>query len=299
MQRATALFELPDGSAAELSNGDIIGRVWSAALLMDDPRVSEAHAMVSLRGGELWLLALRRRFAVRGKAQTEARLEPGMVIELADRLCLTVVTVELPPAVLAIEGPGLSRMALPAVCSLRARPRPQLSPNYEPDAPCRIWTTGDGWRYSIGEQSAPLTAGTSLVVEGATFTVSLMPLAGQGQSPTRMSGGVEPPLRIVAAFDTVQLHRGDESPLVLGGISARILSELASMGGPASWEVLARQIWPEDADTWSLRKRWDVALARLRARLREARVRNNLIHADGTGQFELVLQAGDTLVDKT
>jgi pSer/pThr/pTyr-binding forkhead associated (FHA) protein len=47
---ATVRLRLPDGSTTTLAPGDIIGRMASAALVLDDGRVSEAHAMVSLRG---------------------------------------------------------------------------------------------------------------------------------------------------------------------------------------------------------------------------------------------------------
>jgi|GEM_PF-4421477 len=47
--RAFVRFLLPDGSARELSHGDVIGRLASAELPLDDERLSEAHAMVRLR----------------------------------------------------------------------------------------------------------------------------------------------------------------------------------------------------------------------------------------------------------
>jgi hypothetical protein len=297
MHRALVRLRLPDGTVADLGHGDLIGRVWTAALVMDDPRVSEAHAMVSLRGGELWLLSLRRRIAMEGRSLSEVRLEEGQRIELADRLELRVESVQLPAEVLAIEAPGLPRTVLPAVCSLRVRPKLLLSPRYEPDAPCRIWTTGDGWRIEKEGKVQPLEPGQEWVLEGLRFRSLAMPLGGT--AATRLSGGVEPNLRIVAAFDTVQVHRGNEPPLVLGGVMARVLSELVTIGGPVSWEVVAREIWPDEPDTWALRKRWDVTLVRLRARLREARVRTDLVHADGTGQFELLLRDGDRVEDKT
>ena len=55
---ALARFRLPDGSVETLCAGDIVGRIWSAALRIDDPDISEAHALLSLRGEGLWLLAL-------------------------------------------------------------------------------------------------------------------------------------------------------------------------------------------------------------------------------------------------
>ncbi len=71
--RAFVRFQLPDGTQRDLYPGDIIGRLWSAALHVDDARVSEAHALVSLRGRELQLLALRGRFAVDSTPRSHSR----------------------------------------------------------------------------------------------------------------------------------------------------------------------------------------------------------------------------------
>lgn len=48
-----------------------------------------------------------------------------------------------------------------------------------------------------------------------------------------------------------------------------------------------------------LRKKWDVSLARLRARLKEARIRPDLLRSAGTGQLELVLRPEDHVEDRT
>lgn len=297
MSRAVAWFRLPDGARVALGHGDFLGRVWSAALVLDDPRVSEGHAMVSLRGGELWLLALRRRIAVGGRTVGEVRLEPGLAIELADRLVLRVEDVELPEVVLAVEAEGLPPVALPAVAALRGRPRPSVAGRHEPDAPCLVWTTGDGWRRSVDGVVAPLRAGDAWTVEGVPFRAVELALSGGGA--TRVTGGVDPPLRVTVAFDTAQVQRGEDAPVLLSGQLARVLSELVAIGGPAAWDVVAREIWPDEIDAYLLRKKWDVVLGRLRARLREGRIRADLVHAAGTGQIELVLRPGDVVEDRS
>lgn len=290
---------LRDASGCEhvLGAGDIIGRLWTAALPLNDPRVSEAHAMVSLRGGELWLLALRRRFSVGGRPLTELRLEVGIHIQLAENVMLEVLEVELPGWVLGIQLPLHPAVVLPALSSVRIKPEPKLSPRYDPDAPCHIWSDGERWTLALHGVERPLCVGDVFEVEGASIQAVAMSLAGPGD--TRVSGGVDPPLRIVASFDTVTLQRGDETAYVLGGVPARILSELCAIGGPASWEVVAREVWPEAIGTAALRGRWDVALSRLRARLRAIRVRPDLVTADHAGQVQLVLRDGDLLADQT
>lgn len=296
MNRGYAAFRLPDGSSRTLAPGELVGRLGSAALQVDDPRVSEGHAMLSLRGGELWLLALRRRLAVDGKSLAEVRLAVGQRIGLAQGLELVVEEVELPDVVLAIEAPGLPATMLPGVCSLRARPQVVLSARHEPDAPCRIWDGGDGWRRSDGDAVVPLAAGDAWDVDGVRFTAVTM--AVHGAAPTRLTGGIDPPLRIVTAWETAQVQAGDAPPVLFGGVHARILSELAALAGPAGWEVVAREVWPDEQDTWALRKRWDVNLGRIRGRLRDAGVRTDLVRAVGTGQVELVLRHHDVLEDR-
>ncbi len=53
---------------------------------LDDPRISEAHALLSLRGGALHLLSLRRMIAVDGKPVSGVELRRGLVVALA-RIC--------------------------------------------------------------------------------------------------------------------------------------------------------------------------------------------------------------------
>ncbi len=111
--------------------------------------------------------------------------------------------------------------------------------------------------------------------------------------------GPEVPLRLVARHVTVHLHRDGHPVCVLAGVPGRIVSELAVMGVPVSWESLASQVWPEESDRSALRRRWDVHLVRLRAKLREARIREDLIRPDGRGNLELVLAPQDSVEDQT
>lgn len=255
--------------------------------------------MVSLRGGDLWMLALRRRLAVGERSVTEVRLEPGLRVALAQGLELFVEAVELPEQALAIEAPGLPTTMLPGVCSLQVRPQIQLFAHHEPDAPCRIWDTYDGWRRAHDGVTTPLAAGDAWTVEGVTFRAVTMAVGGAGPSPTRLTGGIDPPLRIVTTWETAQIQAGDAPPVLFSGVQARILSELAQIGGPAGWEVVAREVWPDEDDLWALRKRWDVNLGRLRGRLREAGIRTDVVRAAGTGQVELVLRRHDVLEDRS
>jgi len=75
--RIAARFRLPSGEEVELEPGDIVGRMPRCDLRIEDPRISEAHALVSLRGPTLKLLVLRGRISVGGKTVTEVALSAG------------------------------------------------------------------------------------------------------------------------------------------------------------------------------------------------------------------------------
>lgn len=288
---------LPDGSLTHLLPGDLIGRTWTAALRLDDPYISEAHAMVSLRGGSLMLLALRGRFLVDGQAVQDVELRAGQELALAPDLTLRVDGVSLPETALAIEGDTLVRQVLTRTCSLRVGPPASLEPGARREADARFWFTGQGWRARVGDEPAvDLEEGRELTIGEQTFRTVSIPLRQADADKTR--AGVDAPLTIRARFDTVHIHRDGQPPVVLTGQLARILSEVATVGVAIEWESLAGEIWSAAADRHVLRRRWDAAMVRLRARLREAGIRPDLVRPSGSGLVELVLGPGDQVVDE-
>ncbi len=297
--RAVVRFILPGGQAVELGHGDLVGRLWSAALPIADPRVSEAHAMVSLRGHELKLLALRGRFRVDGRPVNEVVLEPGQQISLAEGLDLRVDEVLLPAAVFAVEGDGLPRVVVTGVCSLLTRPRPELVPRLVPGAPAWIWGDGEGWSLTVGEHTRPVKPGDAWEVDGRRFRAVGLALGDGRATVTRHDGHAARRLRVVAMFDTVHLHPEGGVSVALSGLAARAVSEVVAFDGPVPWEVLARELWPDEDDVHLLRHKLDVMMSRLRTRLREGGIRADLVRSDGFGHVELFLHAGDEVEDRT
>lgn len=294
--RASVRFGLPDGTSETLCAGDLIGRTWAAALRLDDPDVSEAHAMVSLRGERLWLLALRRRFSVAGKGSDAVGLEVGMEIRLAPRVTMRVEAISLPDSVLGLEGPGLPAQVLPGTCSLVLDPHPRLAPGSVAGAEAVFWESDGLWRVRHGEQTEAFEAGHSLALPSGTFTAISIALSVAGESATRADHAA--PLRIVASYDTVQIHRPKAEVFVLVGQLARVVSELATTQQPMAWEDLARPHWPHLDDRDALRRRWDGLLGRLRERLREGGLRPDLVASTRIGLVELVLREGDVVEDR-
>jgi hypothetical protein len=291
--RIRARFLCPDGTTVDLGPGDLIGRMWSAALPLDDPRISEAHALLSFRGRELRLLALRGPLTLGRRSVQEIILLPGQRIELAAGLQLRVLEVELPTELLGIAGTGFSPQVLPGTCSLLPGAA-ELQAGAHPDSVATFWNNGEGWRIHLRGHSSPwsLEVGSPFEADGRQFEAMLLPLGVTASQPTRLPDTA--PLRIVVRYEVAHLYRSEHLLLSLSGVFARFMTELALLGGPAPWEVVATELW-EEGDRHLLRHRFDVLLSKLRARFRSAGIRENLVVTSGGGQVELLLLAGDQL----
>lgn len=284
--RAYATLRGPDGRIHELVPGDIIGRLHTAALAVDDGRVSEAHAMLSLRDGAMRLMALRGVFALDAGPLEELVLDAGQRILLAPGVALDVLDVVLPEAVLGVDGPP---RPLPPVCSVV---HGRLRTGWQADATAWIWSTGEGWSVRDEHGTRPLAPGDA--VQGLAMVA--IPLAET--APTRQDG-LSSPLHIVAHYDSVHLHRRGRRVLTLSGVLARLVSELVLLDGPVPWSVLAAEVWPDATDPQLARMRLDANLARLRRKLKAAGVRSDLVQPSGGGLIELRLQPMDQVDDRT
>lgn len=289
-------LELPDGEIRSLFPGDLIGRSWSAALQLNDASVSECHALVSLRGRDLKLLALRGRFAVQGRTRTALTLQVGQDIAFTQALTLRVIAVEVPDEVLGIRAQGVPEQVVPGVSALFGGRQPRLEAGRSSAASGHLWPTGDGWMRT-GSPPIPVAPGDTWTLDGVAFEAVLCRKGGV--ATTRQHSAIGVPLRIVARYDAVHILRPDRPALVLSGRAARLLSELAILGQPIHWAALAADLWGDGIDVGILRHRWDMLLSRLRKKLHAVGVRADLVRADGVGLIQLVLDPGDVLVDET
>ncbi|MEL6345750.1 MAG: hypothetical protein AAFV53_21755 [Myxococcota bacterium] len=288
--RVHTRLALPDGRIVTAGHGAIIGRLSHATVHIADPRISEAHALISLRGRDLKLLSLRGRFVVAGRTLAEAILTPGLEVTLAPDLVVRVLSVQLPEHVMALEGP-FGRQVLLGPTSVFDQP-PRLEYGARPQALAVVWPLDGQWVLADG---TPLTAGDVLSL--GPFDVHAVTEAVAPASPTVRSENFDAPLCVRVRFDSVHVQREGAPTLVLNGIIARVITDVAQSGGPVGWESLARSIWPAlNPDT--LRRRWDMQLVRLRAKLRDHGIRTDLLRADGLGLLELVLHADDELIDE-
>lgn len=292
-------LKAPDGREVDLSPGEIIGRLSSAALHLGDARVSEAHAMVSLRAGELVLLALRRRFVVDGLARSELVLEPGLELELGSSLTLLVLEVELPDHVLAVRAPGLPTTPLPPVTSLLGGAPPRVAPRFDGQARAVVFSEGARFLARVGaEEPREVGVGDAIEVDGVRFELVAVPRRASEVARTAVQTDAVPRTWVLR-HDVVTVSRAGQEILDLRGYTAQIVSELAAIGQPAPWEVVARELWRDGADAHVLRRRWDMALGRLRHKLRDAELPTDLVRADGAGNVELRMRAADRIEDRS
>ncbi len=296
-----ARLRTEQGRSFTLAPGSLVGRAPTAACRIEDPRVSEAHAMLSLRGRELHLLALRGSLRVDGVSEDDLPLVQGMRIELAPGLGLDVEALSLPERVLGLRVGGQPVQELSApIHSLVLEPSAELVPRFIEDAPMQAWSTSEGWSLRLGSEPVQrVRAGGSWRLGELPIQAVELSLEQASALSTQGRSHGYAPLRLILRTTSVHLHREGRAPAVITGLSAQAICELAEMGVPAPWEAVARQLWRDDPDRYTLRNRWDRVLRRLRASLEQAGVREDLVRADGHGNIELVLLPRDELVDET
>jgi len=294
-------LEGPESGTVEertLRPGDLIGRAWSAAWYLDDPRISEAHALLSLRGERFLLLALRGRLVVGGRALEKIELLPGAEVSLSLDHRLTVVDAWRPDHVLTLRSATLDPTPLPGATALDGRGH--LTHPTDPNAIAWLWPgSGTDPRWRLRRPGAPLRdvgPGDAFELDGRRFELGL---AGLPSTPATVDRShADRGLRLVVRYDTAHLFRTGQAPLVLDGLGARLVGELVAFGVPVPWRQVAAELWKDGPGDTLLRKRLDGVLGRLRRVLRDGGVRPDLVRTNGQGCLELLLDPEDRVEDQ-
>ena len=290
MMRAFTLCQLDQhDDLFELEAGDIIGRMELAALPIEDARISEAHAMISLREGELRLLALRGRFRVRGELCAQIALAPGLEIELAQGISLIIHEVHLPDEVLGIEIPGLSRMALPQTMTLFAGSPPSIRPGYDSSGDAIFWTLDGDHRVTLpDQQTKQLQTGDKLQIKDLQVQIVSIPVNYASRTKTIPFHASS--LKLEVLENSVRIVQDETSSALISGLPGKILGALLLHGPTMTWEQIVEFVWPGDCSLeLALRRRFDCNLARLRARLQRLGMPAQMIRMSGTGLVTLEL----------
>ncbi len=295
-----------NGSRTTVHPGDQIGRLATAALVIADPRISEAHALVSLRNRSLRVLALRGSLTIDGREVDAVTLRPDLRVELADGLFITVESVDLPTHSLVLCGTAQGPVELGASTYSLVQDRDthaqtlNLMAGSVPDAEAHLWYSGSRLWIRLRDQDAePIQTGARWTIEGCPLRVIQVPLDGIDDTVTELvSEPTTTSLVIVARYTTVHVQR-DGRTAVITGKPANLVSELVRFEGkPVPWQALAHQIWGA-RDRELLRDNFDATRSRLRRQLRDLQIRDDLVTLDGSGNVELVLYPGDRMVDET
>ena len=281
----------------ELEPGDIIGRMSTCALRLDDPRISEAHALVSRRREGLVLLALRGRLSVDGKPRTRVALEVGKRVVLASFMSVSVTARSSAEQHLGVVSadPRLPVVPLARVVTLYDDGRAPVG-YFDPEGAAHVLGGVRGPRLRrAGVPDVALQPDSALI--GACRLVAIAPVTPLALS-TADRGQHDLALRIVVRFDSVQITTDAGTSMTLDGIAARVVTELAEIKAPVAWTELARLLWKAPPDA-AMRHRWDQLMLRIRQKLREAGVRSDLVRPNRNGLVELVLGPDDRLQIKT
>lgn len=297
---AQARLRLADGMVVAVPPGGVVGRGPAALARVLHPGVSEAHAMVVRAGDGLRLLSLRGTLHVDGEPFDEVDLQPGMEIVLCVGVGVTVVDVEVPKEVLAVRVGGEEPVPLRgSLYSVLGPPDPQLAAGLVDGSLGTVFSAGaQWWLAATGGAPRGLRPGDDVALGKVRLVVELLDLPAQELRQRTSRTGLAAPLTLVARYSSVHVFRHRRLPVVIDALPGRLLSEVATIGVPVGWEVVARELWP-DFDDYRLRMSWDRALRRLRSELQVHGIRGDLVRPDGRGNVELFLLPGDNVRDET
>ena len=180
----------------DLLPGSIIGRLTSAACRIIEPDISEAHALVSLRGETFHLMALRGTVRVDEDEVSELPLEVGTEVELGRGVVLRVEEVVVPDRIPAIRVDADRPQALIArVYSLVDKQgaqifeRPRWVPRFEPASLAQVISTGDEWSIRRpGHRPTAWRAGREWTIGTHTLTACWL---DSGDAATALAGLLE------------------------------------------------------------------------------------------------------------
>ena len=306
--RAYVVFRLPDGRLARVSAGGIIGRSAKAELYLPDPRVSEAHAMVSLRGHRLKLLQLRRPIVIDGESFAQVTLKTGQRITLTRTITITVEHVQLPSHELVlcgvIEQPiplSEERYAIvPAGCAEKLErelkhargPKLELWYTHADGALASIWSCADGWALSVADCEPDLVRPNSRWIIGGELIRFLLHPRKSSVEPTEIQTINSPKLSLHVNGYRVEFSRDGTPVCSFIEVNGRILREIVRAhadGGSAYWVDVVNAVYGEvnEASYDRRQNSFYKQLQRIRRTLKAHGIPGRIVQTNGRGEYGL------------
>lgn len=263
--------------------GNLIGRSAIARLRLQRPDISEAHAMISLRGGALWLLYLRRPASIDGRPVWELPLEAGVVAPLADGVALKVCGIWGAGEVLALQLGEHPPLALSGGHQSLGADGVLVDGRLAGALAEVWWTDGEPWILVLGEAGAePALPERSWTTGGQELKVVLAPSAGTAWTQ-RVAVRPSTTVRTSARLTRVEDELG--ASCELKGNSSLVCYSLAirtrDQGKGVAWTAVGSALWGAKRAPFMWENMRNNVLYRLDQRLRAFGLRDDLIRREG------------------
>jgi hypothetical protein len=286
MQLPSALLSIPGLHPPTLCYpGHLIGRSASAHLRVHHPAVSEVHALISLRGGELWLLALRHPLPLQEGPDWQVRLQVGADIALAEGVTLQVHQVWSSAEQLALvmeEGAPIVLGGESWLVAAEGQPARLLSSPH-PGALARFWSTdGELWMQTAQGVAMPVEPGDRLTVGAHAVRCVIVDTPGmawtrvQGRRP-RVRARVSPRLALVEDDEGHRVELTGHAAVTLWSLACWTEAEGEQA---APWTVVANALWGGKRGPAMRDNLRNNVLYRLDQRLRAHGLRDDLVCRD-------------------
>jgi len=288
------VLEDEDGSHYRLAAGDLLGRSPRSAVPLQDPRVSEAHALVSLRGEGFVLLALRGMVWTGERWGAEVALTEGSRVTLAEGVSFVVRDVQLPHAMLALQGMPDGLLVLNApLWSLSIAPL-RAEVGFDGGAQAWVWSSdGQWWRRSGDAEALPLDIGDRFEVGPHTVEAVGVSVNEGRVTRTVTERGRHPPLDIEIGEELTTIRMAGREAHITGRPHdiLRHTALLTDDGRSVHWTEVAQRIWRVNPTTHN----WYRNRTRLAATLRDAGLPHELYEMH-QGRVRIRLREEDRMV---